>query len=368
MAKATKGSAAPRAAAEDLSARGHPTATVRPAPEEPVASPSANPVATASSNTIRARSSTGSESEVRESTTSSRRDAVIDATIAGEARPLPPIRKKTHQRRRRAVPFVFLALAIAIVMVGQLVGKDDDRSSQVTMAPAGSTPQQPNAGVGGPAATTGARGPARAAGGRAPDDMADTLPAKAAAGTARGFTFVSGFGPVLGTAGTLRRFKVAVDKTIGQGNGVDFADEVDGILGDARSWIAGRRLRLQRVPQSAASEFTIYLAAAAVSERMCAQGGLKTDGFTSCRLPGQVIINLDRWQNAVPDYRAPLSTYRAYAINHEVGHQLGHGHEACPGAGRPAPVMMQQTYGLKGCVANAWPYLGGKRYAGASTA
>jgi hypothetical protein len=301
-----------------------------------------------------------------------RRDAVIDGTIAGEERPLPPITKKLFQRRRRAVFFVFLALATVILVVGQLIDKDDDRSSRVTIAPAGSAPQQPDAGVGapaaGPAATTGAGAPGAAAAGRAPDDMADTAPAKAAAGATEGFSFVSGFGPVLGTAGTLRRFKVAVEKTIGQGNGRDFADEVDGILGDPRSWIAGRQFRLQRVPQSAASEFTIYLASAAMSERMCAQGGLKTDGFTSCRLPGQVIINLDRWQNAVPDYHAPLSTYRAYAINHEVGHQLGHGHEACPGAGRPAPVMMQQTYGLNGCVANSWPYLGGKRYAGASTA
>ncbi|MEU4222323.1 DUF3152 domain-containing protein [Actinoplanes sp. NPDC026623] len=197
----------------------------------------------------------------------------------------------------------------------------------------------------------------------APPDAVDEVPAGAAA-AAGGFVYAPGPGPVLGAAGPLRRFRVAVERNLGEGDGGDFAGEVDRILGDPRSWTAGRQFRLQRVPGPADAEFTIFLASAGTSERMCARGGLHTRGFTSCRLPGQVIINHDRWQGSVPDYGAPLGTYRAYAINHEVGHQLGHGHEACAGRGEPAPVMMQQTYGLKGCVANSWPYLDGRRYAG----
>jgi hypothetical protein len=72
------------------------------------------------------------------------------------------------------------------------------------------------------------------------------------------------------------------------------------------------------------------------------------------------MLNLDRWLNAIPDYRGDVALYRHYLINHEVGHQLGYGHQACPGAGHPAPVMQQQTYGLRGCRANGWPYINGK--------
>jgi hypothetical protein len=79
-----------------------------------------------------------------------------------------------------------------------------------------------------------------------------------------------------------------------------------------------------------------------------------------------VIVNDARWLTAIPDYGASLEVYRAYAVNHEVGHQLGYGHEACVQPGKPAPVMQQQTYGLNGCLANSWPYLGGQRYAGPS--
>jgi len=180
------------------------------------------------------------------------------------------------------------------------------------------------------------------------------------------FGYAAGTGRVLGRAGQLLRFTVAVEKGSGVTPG-EFAGRVEAILGDGRSWIAGGNVRFQRIAGAAdGADFTVYLATPVTSEQMCREDGLTTERFTSCRLgSGKVVINLARWLTAVPKYGAPLETYQAYAIDHEVGHQLGHGHEACPGPGQLAPVMQQQTLGLRQCVANAWPFVDGARYAGA---
>ncbi|MBG0567874.1 DUF3152 domain-containing protein [Actinoplanes sp. NEAU-A11] len=205
--------------------------------------------------------------------------------------------------------------------------------------------------------------------GAEPMDVPAATP-QAAEGTAEPvgageFRYAKGRGPMLGTGGRLHRFRVAAEKTVAAPGPGDFAAEIDRTLGDQRSWTSEGTVRLRRVPGSAGNaDFTIFLASARTSERMCATGGLQTAGFTSCRVPGKVIINADRWAEGIVDYQGHLAEYRQYAINHEVGHELGHGHELCPGEGEPAPVMMQQTYGLKGCTRNAWPYLDGERYAG----
>ncbi|QGN46747.1 DUF3152 domain-containing protein [Micromonospora sp. WMMD558] len=177
-------------------------------------------------------------------------------------------------------------------------------------------------------------------------------------------------GPLLGEAGTLRRYRVAVENGA-QEDVAEFAATVGEALAGPGSWVDGGRLRLQQVPGDAAADFTVYLATAQTAGRMCLAGGvdIRIGGrpYTSCRAPGKVIINLDRWRLSVPHFvamKVPLPVYRLYVVNHEVGHQLGNRHERCPGAGRPAPVMMQQTLFLDGCVANPWPYVDGRRYTG----
>ncbi|GIF91135.1 DUF3152 domain-containing protein [Catellatospora chokoriensis] len=182
--------------------------------------------------------------------------------------------------------------------------------------------------------------------------------------------YATGMGGVLGGSGGLRRFRVAAETNLAGAELAEFTRMVDLTLGDPRSWIGGQR-RLQRVPAGSAYDFTIYLATGETTRKLCATGGMDTrlDGvsYTSCRLPGRVVINFNRWRLSVPDYvegHVELALYRRYVINHEVGHELGRNHERCPGRGRPAPVMQQQTYGLQGCRANPWPYLDGKRYAG----
>ena len=74
----------------------------------------------------------------------------------------------------------------------------------------------------------------------------------------------------------------------------------------------------------------------------------------SCNTGARVVLNADRWRWMTPTYTDRVQ-YRAYLVNHEVGHSLRLGHVGCPGPGRPAPVMMQQSKSLGGCQINPWP-------------
>ncbi|MEV4423506.1 DUF3152 domain-containing protein, partial [Patulibacter sp. NPDC049589] len=270
-------------------------------------------------------------------------------TTARHAAP-PVASPRTLRRRRRAVLLAYLIVVVAVLVIGHQL-----RSDEQPIAPGREAAQR----AAGPAGERAVDVPAAT-----PQAKAEETPA-AEKDQAGEFRYAKSRGPMLGTAGSVHRFQVAVEKSVDGPKPAEFADEIDSTLGDERSWIAEGKLRLRRVPASADNaDFVIYLASARTSEQMCATGGLETGGFTSCRLPGKVIINADRWAEAIPDYEGHVAEYRRYAINHEVGHELGHGHELCRGEGEPAPVMMQQTFGLKGCTRNAWPYLDGERYSG----
>ncbi|MDX3458297.1 DUF3152 domain-containing protein [Streptomyces sp. ME02-8801-2C] len=155
-------------------------------------------------------------------------------------------------------------------------------------------------------------------------------------------------GPASGTP-----FRVQVE----DGAGVDPADaarQIGAILGDRRGWgRAGATFRQVTGPEA---ELTFKIATATTTDRLCNVQQADHIGEVNCRTGESVVINLKRWQLGSPEFDGPPVEYRALIVNHEVGHYLGRGHLTCPGPGLPAPAMMQQIDGLKGCVSNAWPY------------
>jgi hypothetical protein len=129
-------------------------------------------------------------------------------------------------------------------------------------------------------------------------------------------------------------------------------DKLASVLNDSRGWGMGGKVRFSEVTKgcmlmvwlSTADQMTSFSSAC--------------DAIWSCTIKPNVIINIDRWNNATTSWNAAgrnLDDYRTMAINHETGHWLGFGHVGCGGAGQLAPVMQQESVDLQGCVFNEWP-------------
>lgn len=161
---------------------------------------------------------------------------------------------------------------------------------------------------------------------------------------APGETAVTGTGPVV-------TYTVEVEDAVGYAV-EEFARIVDETLADPRSWTADGSVAFQRV--ASGGQVRVVLATPATVDGLCLP--LQTNGLYSCHQGGTVALNSNRWLNGTDEWPGPLVEFRHYAVNHEMGHAIGHGHEYCGGAGQPAPVMMQQSKGLEGCLPNGWPF------------
>jgi len=172
------------------------------------------------------------------------------------------------------------------------------------------------------------------------------------------FRTLPGTTPVVGS-GPLHTYTIDVENGI---TGVDlnaFASLVDKVLDDPRSWTHGG-LSLQRV-DSGSADFHITLTSSMTVRSLC---GYELRIETSCYAPdkgSRVVENVARWVRGDVAYIGDLNAYHQYMINHESGHALGHMHSHVCLSNGLAPVMMQQTIGLRSvsgkiCESNPWPY------------
>ena len=145
------------------------------------------------------------------------------------------------------------------------------------------------------------------------------------------------------------------------GDLTEFANMVFSTLNDPRGWPRAGAVFHENEGADPntdpnACSMTLTLAAA---DQMTSFSTECSDEY-SCRVGNDVIINIDRWNNATEGWLnagGTVERYRTMVINHEVGHRLGHldNELTCPAVNQPAPLMQQQSMDLLGCVPNEWP-------------
>ena len=158
--------------------------------------------------------------------------------------------------------------------------------------------------------------------------------------------------PAPSTGGRLIRYDVKVEKNLDL-DPDQAARIIAGVLNDKRSWRGAGEGRFELVRAgSKRAELHAYIVTPGTTDELCAP--LQTQGEVSCQNGDKVVLNAKRWVRGADAYGRDLVGYRRYLVNHEFGHYIGFGHVPCPGRGKPAPIMLQQTKGLDGCRKNPW--------------
>jgi hypothetical protein len=183
---------------------------------------------------------------------------------------------------------------------------------------------------------------------------ASSTPSTVAAGAATGRV---GTGRLLVVPGVVRapsaapsmKVRVEVEQGISV-DGATFARFVMDTLNDSRGWGHGGTRSFARTAGPA--DIRVVLAGSPTAHQLCIS---HAGDPGSCGGGDLAVVNLDQWLDGIPDYGSNLTGFRQYAVNHEVGHVLGHPNAFCT-PGHLAPVMLQQSDGLRGCLPNGWPF------------
>jgi len=133
----------------------------------------------------------------------------------------------------------------------------------------------------------------------------------------------------------------------------DLIGKLAATYNDTRGWNNSGKIAFEHV--TSGCQYTVWISAAS---QMTTFGSI-CDDYYNCQVGTNVILNYDRWTTATDPWNktdGSLEDYRTLMIDHETGHRLGfYDNPTCPAQGQPAPVMMQQSIDLKGCVFNIWP-------------
>jgi hypothetical protein len=257
--------------------------------------------------------------------------------MSGLLHPVGPDSGQTYWARRALVVGVATVVGVAVVVI--VNGTNSGSAAQSSFPASASS-------VGSPTAST---EPARLPAERRAKDISQVEVPGSGPGT-----YQTAKKSVRSTSsyGALIRYDVRVE----DGLSIDpdkAAVLIQRVLDDPRSWRRTHRWRFDLTPVGQRATLHAYLVTPRTTDRLCAP--YLTRGEVSCQNGNRVVLNAKRWLLGADSYGSDLTNYRRYLVNHEFGHALGKHHLKCPGPGKLAPVMMQQTKGLGACRKNPWP-------------
>lgn len=261
--------------------------------------------------------------------------------------PPAPVTPRPDFGHRRTIAAIVVAVVLLSALIGLVRGGDTGAatpavatSSPRSLATLSATSTSPAAGT----SPTSTASPTSASPTSVPTSGADT------------FTTVTVPQTTTATTGRVISYALQIENGIGADN-AQVAQTIGADLLDARGWQGVDHVRFVQLTAAQLAAGVkptafITLASPKTVDTLCAH---RTEGKWSCGHNGRAVLNYERWVLGVPFFNGDLTTYRAYLVNHEVGHLLGHSHQLCGKPGDYAPVMQQQSMGLQGCKPWSWP-------------